>query len=184
MKQGETSLKNKLERKTVEKNRRIRMKSLGFKLVSIIPDHHLRQPKEFLSHLDQIDEAAAYIKILREKIEEMKRRKEQLLINSGATNCVPNNVVGLKSPILTVKELGSDLEVVLISGLINNNFMISEVISIIQQEAAEVLTVNISRIGDNIFHTLHAQVKISRVGVDTSRISDRIQELFVSSTSL
>ncbi|KAH6781499.1 hypothetical protein C2S52_001771 [Perilla frutescens var. hirtella] len=170
MKQGETSLKNKLERKTVEKNRRIRMKSLGFKLVSIIPDHHLHQPKEFLSHLDQIDEATAYIKILGARIEELKRRKAQLM------NYIPNNVVGSKSPILTVKELGSDLEVVLISGLIKN-FKISQVISIIQQEAAEVLTVNISRIGDNIFHTLHAQVKISRVGVDTSRIRDRIQEL-------
>lgn len=39
------SSKNKLERKTVEKNRRIRMKALGFKLASIIPDRHFNQPK-------------------------------------------------------------------------------------------------------------------------------------------
>ncbi|XP_057772713.1 transcription factor bHLH167-like [Salvia miltiorrhiza] len=173
MKRSETSSKNKMERKTIEKNRRIRMKALGFKLVSIIPDRHFTQPKEFLSHLDQIDEAASYIKILRERIQVLERRKAQL-INSGSTGG------GLMSPILTVKELGFGVEVVLISG-VNKNFLLSQVISVIEQEAAQVLTVNISTVAQNIIYTLHAQVKISRVGVDTSRISDRIREIISSS---
>ena len=45
MKRTRSDSTNKLERKTIEKNRRIRMKSLSFKLVSIIPDRHFSQPK-------------------------------------------------------------------------------------------------------------------------------------------
>lgn len=120
--------------------------------------------QEFLSHLDQIDEAAAYIKIMRERIEGLNRRKAELMKNSDATKNEANNAanyvgVGSKLPILTVKELGFGVEVVLISGL-NNNFMISKVITVIEQDAAQVLTVNISRIGDKIIHTLHVQVMI------------------------
>ncbi|KAL1551274.1 transcription factor bHLH168-like protein [Salvia divinorum] len=177
MKRSSPDSKIKLERKTIEKNRRIRMKTLSFKLVSIIPDRHFSQPKDFLSQQDQLDEAAAYIKTLTERIEAMNRRKAQLINRDATTNYVTRTAS--KSPILTVKELACGVEVVLISGL-NKNFMISQVISVIEQEAAEVLTINISRVGDSIIHTLHAQVKIVRVGVDISRISDRIHEIISS----
>ncbi|KAL1564955.1 transcription factor bHLH168-like protein [Salvia divinorum] len=178
MKRNETSSQNKLLRKTIEKNRRIRMKALCYKLVSIIPDCHFSQPKELLSHPDQIDEASAYIKMMRERIEELNRRKTQL-ISSYVARTGDGDGGWPKYPILTVKELGSGVEVMLISGL-NKNFMLSQVISVIEQEAAQVLSINISRVGERIIHTIHAQVKISRVGVDTSRISDRIQEIISS----
>ncbi|XP_047957472.1 transcription factor bHLH168-like [Salvia hispanica] len=177
MKRTRSDSTNKLERKTIEKNRRIRMKSLSFKLVSIIPDRHFSQPKEFLSQQDQIDEAAAYIKILTERIEALNRRKAQLINHGTKTDYVART--SSKPPILTVRELGHGVEVVLISGL-SKNFLLSQVISIIEQEAAQVLTINVSRVGDSIIHTLHAQVKICRVGVDISRISDRIHEIISS----
>ncbi|KAG6425266.1 hypothetical protein SASPL_115693 [Salvia splendens] len=177
MKRNETSSQNKLLRKTIEKNRRIRMKAFCYKLVSIIPDHHFSQPKELLSHPDQIDEASSYIKMVRERIEVLNRRKAQLI--SSYVTRTGHGGAGHKYPILTVKELGFCVEVMLISGL-NKNFMLSQVISLIEQEAAQVLSVNITRVGESIIHTIHAQVKISRVGVDTSRISDRIQEIISS----
>ncbi|XP_047948904.1 transcription factor bHLH167-like [Salvia hispanica] len=152
------------------------MKALCYKLVSIIPDHHFSQPKELLSHPDQIDEASSYIKMMRERIEVLNRRKAQL-ISSYATRTGHGG--GHKYPILTVTELGFGVEVMLISGL-NKKFMLSQVISVIEQEAAQVLSVNMSRVGETIIHTIHAQVKISRVGVDTSRISDRIQKIISS----
>ncbi|XP_047945370.1 transcription factor bHLH168-like [Salvia hispanica] len=177
MKRNETSSQNKLLRKTIEKNRRIRMKALSFKLVSVIPDRHFSQPKELLSHIDQIDAASAYIKNMRERIEVLNRRKAQVISSYAART--GHDGAGHKYPILTVKELGLGVEVMLISGL-NKNFMLSQVISVIEQEAAQVLSVNISRVGETIIHTIHAQAKISRVGVDTSRISDRIQEIISS----
>ncbi|KAL0285198.1 UNVERIFIED_CONTAM: Transcription factor [Sesamum angustifolium] len=55
--------------------------------------------------------------------------------------------------------------------------MLHQIISILEQEGAEVVNVNFSNIGDQIFHTIHAQVKVPRVGVDISGIRLRIQEL-------
>ncbi|KAI3464229.1 hypothetical protein Pfo_020892 [Paulownia fortunei] len=179
MKRGETSLGHKLERKTIEKNRRIEMKGLCSKLVSIIPADHFNPEKEFLSQQDQLEQAAGYIKILRERVEELRRRKTQALMNTDPTIDVTNNappIGGSNLPILRIRDLNSSLEVVLISGL-RKNFVLHQVISILEQEGTEAVTVSLSTIGDKIFHTLHAQVKDSRVGVDTSRIGDRIQEL-------
>ncbi|KAH6758344.1 hypothetical protein C2S51_018579 [Perilla frutescens var. frutescens] len=157
------SSKQKVERKTVEKNRRVLMKLLCFKMVSLIPDSYFVQAKEFLSQQDQLDHSVAYIKILRDRLEELKRRKTQLtnidtIMNYTNNNNNNNNVVESKvQPILTVKELGSSVEVVVISGLIKN-FRLHDVITIIQEEAAEVLTVSISTIDAKIIHTIHAQV--------------------------
>ncbi|KAI3464227.1 hypothetical protein Pfo_020890 [Paulownia fortunei] len=179
MKRGETSLGHKLERKTIEKNRRIEMKGLCSKLVSIIPADHFNPAKKFLSQQDQLEQAAGYIKILRERVEELRRRKTQALMNTDPTIDVTNNaptIGGSNLPILKIRDLNSSLEVVLISGLWKN-FMLHQVISILEEEGAQVVTVSLSTIGDKIFHTLHAQVKVARVGVDTSRISERIHEL-------
>lgn len=79
-------------------------------------------------------------------------------------------------PVVEVKELGSSLEVVLISGL-KKTFTLNQVISVLQEEGTQVASASISTVGNRVFHTLHAQVKITRVGVDTSSISQRLQEL-------
>ncbi|KAI3472779.1 hypothetical protein Pfo_031094 [Paulownia fortunei] len=179
MKRGESSSGNKLERKTIEKNRRIRMKGLCYKLVSLIPADHFNPPKEFLSQQDQLEQAAGYIKLLRERIEELRRRKTKALRNTDSTIDITRNAVtmsGSNLPILKIRDLNSSLEVVLISGL-RKNFMLHQVISILEEEGALVVSVSLSTIGDKIFHTLHAQVKFSRLGVDTSRICEKIQEL-------
>ncbi|KAH6801316.1 hypothetical protein C2S52_001780 [Perilla frutescens var. hirtella] len=144
MKRGETSSMKKVERKIVEKHRRIQMKVLCFKMVSLIPNSYLPQPKEFLSQQDQLHHSVAYIEILRERLKELRRRKTQL------TNINTDKIMNY------VKELDCGVEVVLISGLIKN-FRLHDVITIIEQEAAEVLTVNISTIDGKIIHTIHAQ---------------------------
>ncbi|KAH6781489.1 hypothetical protein C2S52_001782 [Perilla frutescens var. hirtella] len=178
MKRSETSSKKKVERKTIEKNRRILMKLLSFKMVSLIPGAYLPQPKEFLSQQDQIGYSAAYIEILRERVDELRKRKTQLTNNKNNNN---DNVVESKvQPILTVMESGFGVEVVLISGLIRN-FSLHDVTTIIEEAAAEVLTVSVYTIDAKIIHTIHAKAKISRVGVDTAKINERIQEL-ISST--
>ena len=96
---------------------------------------------------------------MRERIEVLNRRKAQLLNSSLTRTAAIDGGGGRKYPILTVKELGFGVEVMLINGL-NKNFMLSQVISVIEQEAAQVLSVNISRVGETIIHTIHAQVII------------------------
>ncbi|KAH6758345.1 hypothetical protein C2S51_018580 [Perilla frutescens var. frutescens] len=128
---------------------------------------------ELLSQQDQLDHSAAYIEFLRERVEQLRRIRTELANTDTITNYV--------QPILRVKELDCGVEVVLMISGVVKNFRLHDVITIIEEEAAEVLTVNISTTDDMIIHTIHAQVKIMRVGVDTARISERINHL-ISST--
>ncbi|KAK7291638.1 hypothetical protein RIF29_06945 [Crotalaria pallida] len=178
-----TSDSPKLDRKTMERNRRIHMKALCFKLVSSIPFNYIqltKQQKLPQQQQDQLDLAATYIKHMRERIEELKRKKEKALaILRPTQNNNNNNMIfygGTNLAVLEVRDLGSAIEVMLISGM-NKNFMLYEVISVIEEEGAEVVTSNYSTVGDKIFYTLHAKVKISRVGVEISRVYERLQGL-------
>ncbi|KAL2321851.1 hypothetical protein Fmac_026230 [Flemingia macrophylla] len=177
MKNTTTRDSSKLDRKTIERNRRIHMKTLCFKLVSTIPSKYLKPTKDMLSQQDQLDLAATYIKHLRERVEKLKGEKEQAM-NMIGSNQNKNRIfnIGSELPLLEIKDLGSSIEVMLISGL-NKNFMLYEVISVLEEEGAEVVTATFSTVADKIFYTLHAQVKILRVGVETARVYQRLQEL-------
>ncbi|PSR95866.1 Transcription factor bHLH36 like [Actinidia chinensis var. chinensis] len=170
----------KLDRKTVEKNRRMIMKGLCSKLISLVPPHHFKPSKE-LSQQAQLDQVALYIKQLKERVEELKVKRSLAMGDKIGTNT--NNIRDttdgsyLGFPVVfELRDLGSSLEVTFISGL-KKNFVLNEVISVLQDEGADVVSVHFSTIGDKVFHTLHAQVKVSRVGVETSRVYQRLQQL-------
>ncbi|KAI3429986.1 BHLH domain-containing protein [Psidium guajava] len=173
----------KPDRKTVERNRRIHMKGLCFKLASVVPPHHQRRSasKDMPSQQDQIELAAEYIAQLKERIEKLKMKKEiaagrggQALDGGGVRRASP-------LPVVNIRDWDSGLEVTLISGSgQSRSFMLYEVISILEEEGAEVVSASISNIGDKVFHTLHAQVRLSRVGVETSRVRQRLHELVYS----
>ncbi|XWS37470.1 hypothetical protein CRYUN_Cryun19dG0045700 [Craigia yunnanensis] len=171
---------SKPDRKTIERNRRIHMKTLCFKLTSLIAHNHFKPSKETVSELEQLDLAAAYIKHLRERIEKLKEMKEQVMksieVSSNSSIMKTNASVGLSLPVVELRDLGSSIEVVLITGL-NKNFMLYEVITILEQEGAEVISASFSTVGGKIFYTLHAQAKISRVGVETTRVCQRLKEM-------
>ncbi|WVZ18505.1 hypothetical protein V8G54_005827 [Vigna mungo] len=166
----------KLDRKTIERNRRIHMKSLCHQLGSLIPPN-LKPPKSklMLGQQDQLDLAARYIKHMRERIEKLKRQKEQAMLNQSSERKMFDKNDETKLPILELRDLGSGIEVMLVSGL-NKTFMLYEVISVLEEEGAEVVTASFSTVGDKLFYVVHAQVKISRVGVETTRVKDRLQE--------
>ncbi|KAI9074507.1 hypothetical protein K1719_043506 [Acacia pycnantha] len=184
MKKTSNESSSKVDRKTIERNRRIHMKALCFKLASLIPPHHLKHTKDMISQQDQLDIAASYIKNLREKLEKLKGKKEEAM-KLKETNTSNNNLqagtennmfMASNLPLLELRDLGSSIEVMLISGL-NRNFMLYEVISVLEEEGAEVVSASFSTVGDKIFHTVHAQVKISRVGVETTRVYQRLHDL-------
>ncbi|KAF5205695.1 Transcription factor bhlh [Thalictrum thalictroides] len=164
---------SKVDRKTVERNRRIHMKGLCFKLASLIPKHH-NSNKDTLSQQDRLDHAAAYIKGLQERVEELKRKKQFLL--GTTTNPMWG---GIKLPVLALRDMESSLEVVLISSSLHKNFMFYQVISILDEEGADVVNASFSTVGDKVFHTIHSQVRSSRVGVETSRLYQRLEELII-----
>lgn len=68
-----------------------------------------------------------------------------------------NETNSIKSPTFVLKDLGSTIEVVITSGL-QKNFYLYEVISILEEEGAEVVSAQVFTRGDMVFHTLHAKV--------------------------
>ncbi|KAI3971411.1 hypothetical protein MKW92_029190 [Papaver armeniacum] len=186
-----------IDRKTIEKNRRIHMKSLCFKLVSLIPptsaDHQNHSSKKDIPQTDLIDQAANYIQEQRKRIDKLKRKKDLLTttslpsttnntknddmdIHCGDQDIITSNAVVaatstcssnasketgdnlLNLPILQVRDLDTNtLEVVLITG-INKHFMYYQLITVLEEEGAEVVNASFATVSDKIFYTVHSQV--------------------------
>ncbi|XP_016652820.1 PREDICTED: uncharacterized protein LOC107882119, partial [Prunus mume] len=101
--------------------------------------------QDTLSQQNQLDLASSYIKQLRERIENLKERKEkamrsQLGMDANSTIDADNAMmVRSRLPVIELKDSGSVIEVMLISGL-NKNFMLYEVIGVLEEEGAEVIS--------------------------------------------
>ncbi|XP_009784568.2 transcription factor bHLH168-like [Nicotiana tabacum] len=134
-----------------------------------------------LSQQDQVDQAITYIKQLKERVEVLKRRKDE--VAQGTSESRSNNsekvmtTCTLETPAVEVRELGSTLEVILISDLKKKYFRMQEVINILEEEGAQVVTAHFSTVCDKVCYTIHAQVKITRLGIDASAVQLRLQNL-------
>ncbi|XP_059650426.1 transcription factor bHLH167-like [Cornus florida] len=135
MQPGSSSLKT--GRNEVVKNRRRKMNHLISILYSLI---FTQRSQERVALPVLLDKAGDHIKGLKESIEQLQRRKEQL-----------------KLPILAVEEMGSTLEVKLITRL-NKNFMLHQLLTVLEEENVEVVSANYSNMGDKIIYTIHSQV--------------------------
>ncbi|KAI3925864.1 hypothetical protein MKW92_019345 [Papaver armeniacum] len=185
-----------IDRKTIEKNRRIQMKALCFKLASLITptsstivhQKHSSNKDACKPQIEQFDNAAAYIQELRKRIDELKRKKRSLIhggeqeiisINSSTSSSSSSRTSTMTDtnlPILEVKDLEDAMVVVVVTGL-NKNFMLYELITILEEHGAEVVSASFAAVNDKIYHTIHSRVRCSRLGVETTKICDRLKEL-------
>ncbi|XP_052140983.1 transcription factor bHLH168-like [Oryza glaberrima] len=191
-----SSSSSKMERKDVEKNRRLHMKGLCLKLSSLIPaaaprrhHHHYStssssppsSTKEAVTQLDHLEQAAAYIKQLKGRIDELKKRKQQ----AAALTTSTSNGRGGGMPVVEVRCQDGTLDVVVVSEAIGEErerereraVRLHEVIGVLEEEGAEVVNASFSVVGDKIFYTLHSQALCSRIGLDASRVSHRLRNL-------
>ncbi|XP_043687210.1 transcription factor bHLH162-like [Telopea speciosissima] len=178
MKKSCSPSSSKLDRKTIERNRRMQMKGLSFKLASLIPSNY-NSTKEISSQQDRLDHGASYIKELRQRVENLKERKKEAMEICGINNEMRRDTMTIGSnlvPVFELRDMGNNsLEITLITGL-NKNFMFYEVISILTEEGAEVVNASFSVVGEKVFHTIHSQATSSRVGVDTTSLCQRLKE--------
>ncbi|KAI8551654.1 hypothetical protein RHMOL_Rhmol06G0202600 [Rhododendron molle] len=165
----------KIERRVIEKNRRNHMKSLYANLYSLLPKH---ASKEAVPLPDQIDEAVKYIESMEMKLKKSKEKKETLSGRKRSHSCTSE----FKSPQLEIHEMGSTLDVVLITGE-DDKFIFHEIIRLIHEEGAEVLNANFSVFGNSIFHAIHAKVGEFEKNVVAPRISSRLKEFVHGSMS-
>ncbi|KAF0898956.1 hypothetical protein E2562_012654 [Oryza meyeriana var. granulata] len=191
-----SSSSSKMERKDVEKNRRLHMKGLCLKLSSLIPTnprrHHQHRSdystsppssctKESVTQLDHLEQAAAYIKQLKGRIDELKKRKQQ-----AAAVTSSGNGGGKGMPVVEVRCQEGTLDVVVVSEAAaagsDRAVRLHEVIAVLEEEDAEVVNASFSVVGDKMFYTLHSQALCSRIGLDASRVSHRLRSLLLLSS--
>ncbi|GMY10115.1 transcription factor bHLH162-like [Fagus crenata] len=180
--QGSQSTSTKIERRIIEKNRRNQMKVLYSKLNSLLPNQN---SKEALSLPDQIDEAINYIKSLETKLKKAQEKKESFNIGKKRSYTCTNFEAksSLKSPQMEIREIGSTLEVVLITGL-DNQFIFYEMIHILHEEQAQVLNASFSISGESIFHVLHAEITAgSLFDFGAAKVTERLKRFIYGSTS-
>ncbi|KAL3716890.1 hypothetical protein ACJRO7_008466 [Eucalyptus globulus] len=135
----------KVERKTMEKNQRIKnFLNFPFSFFGF---------RDSLSQQDQLDQAASYTRQLKERIDGLKPSKKQAELQSEGIDT--SRFVLL---VFQLRDHSLGLELIWISGR-RKNFMLYEVINILEEEGAEVVSASFYVIGDKIFHTVHAQKK-------------------------
>ncbi|XP_028094490.1 transcription factor bHLH167-like [Camellia sinensis] len=157
---------SKVDRNEIEKNRRLQHKDLYSKLASFIPN----QPSEKgLPLRDMLEQATKYVVELKQNVEELKRRKAALKGKEGGSK-------EERLPVLMVRHMGSALEVILSTGL-DKKFKLHEVLSVLKEEGLEVVGASYSTVENQTFYTIHAQILYSRIGIETSRMHERLEGL-------
>ena len=135
------------------------------------------------TQLDQLDSAAAYIKKLKSRVDELKRRKQAVV--SGTAGCSSSVSAGdykgaalstTALPVIEVRHQDGTLDVALASEA-GRPFRLHEVIAVLEQEGAEVVSASFSVVGDKIFYTVHSQALYPRIGLEAGRVAHRLRGL-------
>ncbi|KAK3183590.1 hypothetical protein Dsin_030876 [Dipteronia sinensis] len=148
------------------------MKGLLGNLADLLPDP---QHSNKLSVAEILNEATSYIEQLQRNGELLERKKALL---KGDDDHKTSNIIGSSSnlPIINFRTLDSILEVNLVSAL-NKNFMLYEIIAVLQGEGAEVVHAAHINAGDKTIYVIKSKAISSRIGVETSRVEERLKEL-------
>ncbi|KAF3329010.1 Transcription factor ORG2 [Carex littledalei] len=167
----------KMERKEKERERRMQMKELCFKLSSLIPNSTKQQlhQEDIMTQQANLDEATTYISELKQRVEKIREMiRDSKSTGRGTKRHTCSKTV---APVIEVRSEDTNLEVKLVSG-VHNRFKLHRVIAILEEEGADVKNANISHVqGDKLFYTIHSQAFSSRIGLEASRVLERLQDL-------
>ncbi|CAI9092906.1 OLC1v1028264C3 [Oldenlandia corymbosa var. corymbosa] len=157
---AETSPQKPAGRGVIEKNRRQQMKNLYSNLASLLPPLNSKEKMPLPALLNR---SCQYVKQLKERVEKLKTERE-----------------GLKEDLavaaVDLHERGPELEVNLVTGL-NKGFLLPKVLRVLQEEGAQVLSANYSSSTDRIFYSITSQALYPRIGIDTSKLRERLKLL-------
>ncbi|XP_050208036.1 transcription factor bHLH168-like [Mercurialis annua] len=171
------------ERKTREKDRRTEMRHLLSVLASVLAP----QPSK-ISALNLVDEAADHVKKMHARIAELEVRKAKAKGNENDNSSYMEDYYNYETatelePVMDIKIGCNDsyVEVNMISGLFKN-FMLHEVIRVLQEAGAEVTSYSSYKVGHRVFYTIKSQALSQRIGIDTLNIHERLNAI-VNSTN-
>ncbi|XP_020190836.2 transcription factor bHLH168-like [Aegilops tauschii subsp. strangulata] len=178
---GAPTAKVLMEKKDSEKERRQRMKGLCEKLASLIPNED-NPHADTMTQLGSLDVAATYIKKLKERVDELQRKRTSTpttttTTSSGARSPEGEKYLEASPPVVEVRQPDdSSMEVRLICST-ERPIKLHEVITIHEEEGADIVNANHSVAGHKIFYTIHSRAFSTRIGIDVSRISERLRAL-------
>ncbi|XP_076953316.1 transcription factor bHLH167-like [Bidens hawaiensis] len=154
-----------------EKQRRDRMKDLYSILAALLN----LQPYESKSLPAFLDQATTSLQHLKEKVDRLKVRKEELEkeVNRNAES---SNQHLLKLVHVTEPE-DLKLEVNLIFTMNNKRVVPVELYRVIEQGGAEITSLYSCTIDHNIYCTIHAQAFQPRIGFDAKQIEAQLKQL-------
>ncbi|KAG2267859.1 hypothetical protein Bca4012_061640 [Brassica carinata] len=163
-----SSMSWKEQRNLREKERRMRMKHLFFTLSShVSPTHRLPVPQ-------LIDHSASYMIQLKEKVNKLREKKKTLLGEVGNHSEGSSFIL----PKLSICSRGSIINMNLIMDLNMKRVMLHELVSVFEEEGAQVMkNANLQNLNDKITYTITAQAIICRIGIDPSRIEERLRDI-------
>ena len=126
--------------------------------------------QEPLTQQDHLEQAAAYIKTLKERIEQLKQKKEAAINESlegygggtvsGRSGGAADLMVGLRLPLVEIRARESTIEAVLIC-VPHRRPLFYDLIAVLEEEGADVVNASFSTVNDKTFYTVHAQVSPS-----------------------
>ncbi|CAN6878098.1 unnamed protein product [Brassica oleracea] len=162
-----SSMSWKEQRNLREKERRMRMKHLFFTLSShVSPTHRLPVPQ-------LIDHSASYMMQLKEKVNNLREKKKTLLGDVGNLSEGSSFIL----PKLSICSRGSIIKMNLIMDLNMKRVMLHELVSVFEEEGAQVMSANLQNLNDRITYTVTGQAIICRIGIDPSRIEERLRDI-------
>ncbi|KAJ0964826.1 hypothetical protein J5N97_025964 [Dioscorea zingiberensis] len=162
----------KLDRKTVEKNRRTHMKLLLSKLDSLLPN--TPNPKEVMPMPDRLDEAAKYIKELHLRVEKMKEKRQRLVGFEGTSQQQISNLkIGVE-----VQDMGSGFLVFLLSH--RSGFSaFCKALQVLEEAGTEVMAANFIS-GALFFSTIHCSVVDNTGrGFEAGKVAERLKKVVI-----
>uniref|UniRef100_A0A0E0JD65 BHLH domain-containing protein n=1 Tax=Oryza punctata TaxID=4537 RepID=A0A0E0JD65_ORYPU len=177
------------ERKEMERRRRQDMKGLCIKLASLVPKEHYSKSKGATrSQLSSLDEAAVYIRKLKERVDELQHRRRMHMTvaaagqsTSGGGGSEEDEMTMRRGDVVVeVQEGSSSLDVVLICSAARP-VKFHDVITVLEEEGADIINANFSLAAHKIYYTIYSRAFSSRIGIEASRISERLRALVIRS---
>ncbi|XP_022727284.1 transcription factor bHLH167-like [Durio zibethinus] len=167
---GSKSL-SRMNRNLIERERRSQMKILFSKLFNLLPPHPTKT-----SIPEMVEHATVCISQLQKRMEELKQRKVQLEADHISPQAVATGTI---SPVIDITDLDSSMEVNLMAGT-NTKFALCDIISILEEEGAQVLSATYHNTGNKILLSIHSQAAYSRIGIENVRVHERLKRLQIS----
>lgn len=96
-----------------------------------------------------VERATIYVNQLQQRTEELKQMKAQLEEGQSTATRI--------SPVINITDLDSTIQVNLVAGT-DMNFALCDIISILEEEGAQVLSATYHNVGNKVVLSLHSQV--------------------------